>query len=39
MLLVLNYPNDEIDFILEVINPTKNEYKYQIISNKNGIGP
>jgi len=33
----LGFSNDEIEFILEVINPTKNEYKYQIISNKNGI--
>ena len=33
----LGISNDEIEFILEVINPTKNEYKYQIISNKNGI--
>ena len=33
----IGFSNDEIDFILEVINPTKNEYKYQIISNKNGI--
>tara|TARA_Y100000590_G_scaffold1391_1_gene1766 strand:+ start:3253 stop:4386 length:1134 start_codon:yes stop_codon:yes gene_type:complete len=33
----IGFSDDEIDFILEVINPTKNEYKYQIISNKNGI--
>ena len=33
----LGFSNDEIEFILEVINPIKNEYKYQIISNKNGI--
>ena len=33
----LGFSDDEIDFILEVINPMKDGYKYQIISNKNGI--
>ena len=33
----IGFTDDEISFILDVINPTKNEYKYQIISNKNGI--
>ena len=33
----IGFSNDEIAFILEVINPLKDGYKYQIISNKNGI--
>ncbi len=33
----IGFSDDEIDFIIEVINPTKNGYKYQVISNKNGI--
>ena len=33
----LGFTEDELTFIIDVINPTKEGYKYQIVSNKNGI--
>ena len=33
----LGFDEDEITFIIDVINPTQEGYKYQIVSNKNGI--
>ena len=33
----LGFTEDEITFIIDVINPTQEGYKYQIVSNKNGI--
>jgi len=33
----LGFSEEEVNFIIDVINPTKEGYKYQIVSNKNGI--
>lgn len=33
----LGFSGEEVSFIIDVINPTKEGYKYQIVSNKNGI--
>ena len=33
----LGFSVEEVNFIIDVINPTKEGYKYQIVSNKNGI--
>lgn len=33
----LGFSEKEVNFIIDVINPTKEGYKYQIVSNKNGI--
>ena len=33
----LGFSVEELNFIIDVINPTKEGYKYQIVSNKNGI--